>query len=269
MPESGTAPSMTPTPYSFIDVAILDGVRERFAAGDAVVILSADLEELIWANGPGALLFGLADIEAVGGAESGLSYCRQAPDHVDQRLSQDRQRPRRGGAAGQGHREPGLRLSGKRNHAARRRGGDPACRAGGTSRRGARPRCSKAPSAALRNRAISRPSSMARARSRPPRRASPRSASPPRRWPTWLPTRSRSGRRLVKKIIPAQGASLPAGMARLRDTPARHLACGGRRTVDGAPARDLPRQPPSGRTATPGSRARDRRTSRCPLQADS
>jgi len=65
---------MQAVPYSFIDVAALDGVRERFAAGDAVVILSSDLDEMIWANGPGALLFGHNDIEAVGGANSGLSH---------------------------------------------------------------------------------------------------------------------------------------------------------------------------------------------------
>jgi PAS domain S-box-containing protein len=65
---------MTAVPYSFIDVAVLDGVRERFAAGDAVVILSTDLDELIWANGPGARLFGHEDIEAVCGAASELSY---------------------------------------------------------------------------------------------------------------------------------------------------------------------------------------------------
>ncbi|WP_442579025.1 ATP-binding protein [Mesorhizobium sp. ASY16-5R] len=60
--------------YSFIDVAVLDGVRERFAAGDAIVILSADLTEVVWANGPGAALFGHADIEQIVGAESGLGF---------------------------------------------------------------------------------------------------------------------------------------------------------------------------------------------------
>lgn len=65
---------MSAVPYSFIDVAVLDGVRERFAAGDAVVILSSDLDELIWANGPGARLFGHDDIETVCGAPTELSY---------------------------------------------------------------------------------------------------------------------------------------------------------------------------------------------------
>ena len=81
--------------YSFIDVAVLDAVRERFAAGDAMAILSADLEQVIWANGPGAALFGYDDIEAIIGASAGLRPARQAPDHGDKRFSRDRPRPRR------------------------------------------------------------------------------------------------------------------------------------------------------------------------------
>ena len=61
---------MAQATYSFLDVAVLDEVRERFAAGDALVILSADLEEVIWANGPGAALFGHADVESILGAEA-------------------------------------------------------------------------------------------------------------------------------------------------------------------------------------------------------
>ena len=60
--------------YSFLDVAVLDDVRERFAAGDALVILSTDLEDVIWANGPGAALFGYADIEAIIGASARLGF---------------------------------------------------------------------------------------------------------------------------------------------------------------------------------------------------
>ena len=63
---------MAQASYSFLDVAALDEVRERFAAGDALVILSGDLEEVIWANGPGAALFGHADVEAILGAEAPL-----------------------------------------------------------------------------------------------------------------------------------------------------------------------------------------------------
>jgi len=59
--------------YSFLDVAVLDAVRQRFAAGDAVVIFSADLGQVLWANGPGAALLGYPDIEAAIGAGGGLS----------------------------------------------------------------------------------------------------------------------------------------------------------------------------------------------------
>ncbi|MER9233916.1 PAS domain S-box protein [Mesorhizobium sp. M0622] len=58
--------------YSFLDVAVLDAVRLRFAAGDAIAILSADLEQVIWANGPGAAVFGYPDIGAIIGASTGL-----------------------------------------------------------------------------------------------------------------------------------------------------------------------------------------------------
>ena len=59
--------------YSFIDISVLDEVRERFARGDALAILSVSLEEILWANGPGAALFGYADIEAIMGASTDLS----------------------------------------------------------------------------------------------------------------------------------------------------------------------------------------------------
>ncbi|MFA6155084.1 PAS domain S-box protein [Mesorhizobium sp.] len=61
-----------PSEYSFLDVAVLDAVRQRFAAGDAIAILSADLEQVIWANGPGAALFGYPDIEAIIGTSTQL-----------------------------------------------------------------------------------------------------------------------------------------------------------------------------------------------------
>ena len=63
---------MAQASYSFLDVAALDEVRGRFAAGDALVILSNDLAEIIWANGPGAALFGHADVETALGAEAPL-----------------------------------------------------------------------------------------------------------------------------------------------------------------------------------------------------
>ncbi len=58
---------MTST-YSFIDIAVIDGVRQRFVAGDALVVLDANLEIALWANGPGATLFGHGDIELTVGA---------------------------------------------------------------------------------------------------------------------------------------------------------------------------------------------------------
>ncbi|MBB6468650.1 PAS domain S-box-containing protein [Aminobacter lissarensis] len=58
--------------YSFIDVAVVDRVRQRFAAGDAIVVLSVDLEDVFWANGPGAAVLGYDDIDAVIGAPSRL-----------------------------------------------------------------------------------------------------------------------------------------------------------------------------------------------------
>ncbi|TPL46620.1 PAS domain S-box protein [Mesorhizobium sp. B2-4-6] len=63
---------MPPENYSFLDVAVLDAVRQRFAAGDALAILSVDLEQVIWANGPGASVFGYPDIEAIIGASARL-----------------------------------------------------------------------------------------------------------------------------------------------------------------------------------------------------
>jgi hypothetical protein len=59
--------------YSFIDIAVLDPVRERFATGDALVILSPALDEIVWANGPGAALFGYGTVEAAIGSASGLA----------------------------------------------------------------------------------------------------------------------------------------------------------------------------------------------------
>lgn len=58
--------------YSFIDIAVHDEVRERFAAGNALVVLDTQLAEVIWANGPGAALFGDDEIEAIIGIEPPL-----------------------------------------------------------------------------------------------------------------------------------------------------------------------------------------------------
>lgn len=44
--------------YPFIDVAVHPAIRQRFAAGDAVVLFSRDMGDVLWANGEGARLFG-------------------------------------------------------------------------------------------------------------------------------------------------------------------------------------------------------------------
>jgi len=58
--------------HPFIDIAVLDEVRARFLAGDAIAVLDAALDRIIWANGAGAELFGYHDIEAVRDAPANL-----------------------------------------------------------------------------------------------------------------------------------------------------------------------------------------------------
>lgn len=48
--------------YPFIDIAVHARVRERFSRGEALVLFSADLTRLLWANGAGADLFGHAAV---------------------------------------------------------------------------------------------------------------------------------------------------------------------------------------------------------------
>ncbi|WP_306306770.1 hypothetical protein [Nitratireductor aquibiodomus] len=64
---------MASVSYSFVDIAVLNQVRERFAAGDALLILTTALDTVIWANGPGAAMIGHRNIDEAIGAESGLS----------------------------------------------------------------------------------------------------------------------------------------------------------------------------------------------------
>jgi PAS domain S-box-containing protein len=63
---------MAPASFSFIDIAALDGIRTRFASGQALVVLSPELDEVVWANGAGARFLGHADIEAAIGSPAGL-----------------------------------------------------------------------------------------------------------------------------------------------------------------------------------------------------
>ncbi|AKI02076.1 PAS domain S-box [Hoeflea sp. IMCC20628] len=48
--------------YPFIDLAVHSSVRDRFANGDAVAVLSPDLGEVLWANGAAANLLGFSSI---------------------------------------------------------------------------------------------------------------------------------------------------------------------------------------------------------------
>jgi hypothetical protein len=48
--------------YPFIDIAVHERVREHFARGDAAVLFSPDMSQVLWSNGEGALLFGLPSI---------------------------------------------------------------------------------------------------------------------------------------------------------------------------------------------------------------
>jgi PAS domain S-box-containing protein len=48
--------------YPFIDIAVHERVRDHFARGDAAVLFAPDLSRVLWSNGEGASLFGLASI---------------------------------------------------------------------------------------------------------------------------------------------------------------------------------------------------------------
>ncbi|MBO6540672.1 MAG: PAS domain S-box protein [Rhizobiaceae bacterium] len=64
---------MPPRSYSYLDVSALDGVREKIAEGAATLVLPASLDEVIWANGPGAALFGHSGIETFVGGDPELA----------------------------------------------------------------------------------------------------------------------------------------------------------------------------------------------------
>lgn len=70
---------MTAVSYPFIDLAVLDGVREPLAAGDAVLLLSENLDVALLANAAGAQLAGFeGPFDLVGeNPDLGLSAVRQ------------------------------------------------------------------------------------------------------------------------------------------------------------------------------------------------
>ena len=70
---------MASVPYPYIDIAVLDTVRERLAAGDAVLIVDSALDTVIFSNGPGARLAGFDNPVDLTGSdpELGISARRQ------------------------------------------------------------------------------------------------------------------------------------------------------------------------------------------------
>lgn len=63
---------MASATYSFLDIAVLDEVRQRLVDGQSLAILLPDLSEILWANASGARLFGHGDIEAAIGGQPKL-----------------------------------------------------------------------------------------------------------------------------------------------------------------------------------------------------
>ncbi|MEK1888279.1 MAG: PAS domain S-box protein [Phyllobacterium sp.] len=55
--------------YPFIDIAVLDDIREHFANGDALVVVAPDLGSIIWANGRGAAMLGYGSIDDILGSD--------------------------------------------------------------------------------------------------------------------------------------------------------------------------------------------------------
>lgn len=71
--------------YPFIDIAALDAIREGFARGEAQVVLTHDLTEVLWVNGPGAALFGFDRVEEMigGGLDLPVAARRQIAAATD------------------------------------------------------------------------------------------------------------------------------------------------------------------------------------------
>ncbi|CAN7168945.1 ATP-binding protein [Neorhizobium sp. LjRoot104] len=65
---------MSAVQYPFIDIAVHERVRDRFAAGEAIVLFSPDMQSPLWANGRGADLFGFGSI---------YDFLDQGPNRVD------------------------------------------------------------------------------------------------------------------------------------------------------------------------------------------
>lgn len=59
--------------YPFIDIAALDTIREGFARGDALVLLTMDFSHILWANNAGAQLLGHDNLQTTIGAATDFS----------------------------------------------------------------------------------------------------------------------------------------------------------------------------------------------------
>ncbi|MBC2885682.1 PAS domain S-box protein [Ochrobactrum sp. CM-21-5] len=72
--------------YPFIDIAALDSIRDGFARGDAQIVLTHDLSNVLWVNGPGAALFGMDCVEDMigGGLDLPVAARRQIDASSDE-----------------------------------------------------------------------------------------------------------------------------------------------------------------------------------------
>lgn len=82
---------MSAVQYPFIDIAVHERVRSRFAAGEAIVLFSPDMKSPLWANGRGAGLFGFNSI---------YDFLDQGPNRVDIAFRQTEVAARQLGAVG-------------------------------------------------------------------------------------------------------------------------------------------------------------------------
>ncbi|MGK6314048.1 ATP-binding protein [Neorhizobium sp. DT-125] len=82
---------MSAVQYPFIDIAVHERVRDRFAAGEAIVLFSPDMRSPLWANGRGADLFGFDSI---------YDFLDQGPNRVDIAFRQTEAAARQLGANG-------------------------------------------------------------------------------------------------------------------------------------------------------------------------
>ncbi len=235
--------------HSFIDIVARDEVREHFAAGDALLLLDAGLGEVLWTNGPGAALFGAADVGSMLGAESplGIAARRQIQGLKDYpRIGRDRPVMVRMGAVAVTFHASHMRLGGD----------DAILLCVPTPRRGA------ADPDAVARRSIggfSEPGQflavidgdgqVAAASDGFERLGITRDTLA-----ALVADVKRESDRLLKRLIPGARGRIPAGFVRLTDDPARHLlvavdeAMGDRADLEGA---SEPAAPAPAETAMP------------------